>query len=135
MSIRPLKALVLDDNEDFARSLAEAINIYDPEVEVRYTDNAFDAGLIVASYSPNVILLDLVMPGIDGYEICKKIKADAAFRHINIIAMTGFATPKGIARIKKLGASECLIKPFEIGVLVTLLRNAFEQQEGDHSLY
>jgi CheY-like chemotaxis protein len=62
---------------------------------------------------PDVVLLDLMLPGIDGFEICQRAKSDEATRHIPIIFLTAQPQPAFVARAMALGAAGYLVKPFD----------------------
>ena len=68
------------------------------------------------------------MPGMDGYEVCRNLKADPNTRSLRIIAMTGYATAENIARIIKEGAEACLAKPLKAQELFSLLGIKKKQQ-------
>ena len=62
---------------------------------------------------PDVVLLDLMLPGMDGFEICQRAKADEATRQIPIIFLTAQPQPASVARAMALGAAGYLVKPFD----------------------
>jgi CheY-like chemotaxis protein len=74
--------------------------------------DGFEAGQLVATFRPNVILLDLRLPQLDGFEVCRRIKENPETAGIHVICMTGFYTEAAAERIKSLGAVMLLEKPF-----------------------
>jgi two-component system cell cycle response regulator len=54
-----------------------------------------------------------MMPGLDGFQVCERIKSDPATRHIRVIAMTGYPDPRHVERILAAGAEDCLAKPLD----------------------
>ena len=107
------RILIVDDNEKLAGYLVELFHHLPdaPEVEVAY--DGFEAGGKVEAFQPHIVLLDLMMPGLDGFTVCKRLKQDPTTRAIRIIAMTGYASPENIQHILEAGAEACLVKPFE----------------------
>ncbi|MBN2295699.1 MAG: response regulator, partial [Pirellulales bacterium] len=67
---------------------------------------------------PDVVILDLRMPGMDGYEVCRMIKAQDSTRHAEVIAITAFPSPESEQRIIDCGARVCLAKPLDLDLLV-----------------
>lgn len=68
---------------------------------------------MVHDFHPTLILLDLMMPKVNGFEICKMIKSDSATKNIRVIAMTGYLNTHHATDILAEGAETCLEKPFE----------------------
>ena len=74
--------------------------------------DGFEAGQQVATFRPDVIFLDLRLPGLDGFEVCRRIKSNPMTEHIKIIAMTGYYEGDVAQRVVELGAALLLQKPF-----------------------
>ena len=91
--------------------------------------DGFEAGRLVWTFRPNVVLLDLRMPGMDGFQVCRTIKADPETSVTAILAMTGFHTPDTEAKILECGALRCFAKPVEPGELAGVIDSLFD--EGD----
>lgn len=106
-----LRVLVVDDDAPFARYLVEILGQLDEPAEVRVAENGFVAGTQVHQFRPNVVILDLLIPGLDGFEVCRRLKADPELTGVRVIALTGFATPENVERILEAGAEACLRKP------------------------
>jgi len=113
----PTRVLVVDDNRSFARYLADLLASQSLEIKTETAHDGFDAGRKVLQFDPAIVLLDLKMPGMDGFSVCQQLKDDEATRHIRIIAMTGYYTPENELKILKAGAEACLAKPFDKVVL------------------
>ena len=91
----------------------------DVKVELAY--DGFEAGQKIEIFQPNIVLLDLMMPGLDGYEVCHRIKQDPRTKSIRIIAMTGYPTEENKEHILSEGAEICLAKPLNREQLLGLL--------------
>ena len=113
----PTRVLVVDDNRSFARYLADLLASQSLEIKTETAHDGFDAGRKVLQFDPAIVLLDLKMPGMDGFSVCQQLKDDEATKHIRIIAMTGYYTPENELKILKAGAEACLAKPFDKVVL------------------
>ncbi|HGX93876.1 MAG TPA: response regulator, partial [Candidatus Tenderia sp.] len=87
------KILVVDDSEPFTAFLVKLLQKLPYPVEISIARDGFDAGRKVVSIVPDVVLMDIKMPGMDGYAVCEQLKADSRTKHIRVIAMTGYYTP------------------------------------------
>jgi excisionase family DNA binding protein len=108
-----LRLLVVDDDAQFAGYLQELLKEQPGVAKVLIAGNGFEAGILTYKFHPHVVLLDLMMPGLDGFAVCRQIKQDPTTRRIRVIAMTGYATGENRQRILEAGAEQCLAKPFE----------------------
>ena len=116
------KILIVEDDLQVARYLFEFLRDRSGIEAVDIADSGFEAGRKVQSFSPNLVLLDLMMPGIDGFAVCRALKSDPATRNIRVLAMTGFPSADNIERILDEGAEVCLQKPVDTDRLLELLR-------------
>lgn len=117
MSLRHLqddefRVLIVDDDEQVIDYLLNLFRTLPGNVSVEVAHDGFSAGHKVFSFRANVMLLDLMMPGMDGFEVCKQMKANPETEKIRIIAMTGHPTSENMERIVSMGAETCLEKPF-----------------------
>ncbi len=116
------RILIIDDEIDFRELLKERLEFVGHE-----TEEAED-GLIglekVASYKPDVILLDLIMPNMDGYEVLKALQADEGTRQIPAIVLTGQDDFEAISTALQLGASNYLDKPCSSEDLLNAVQTA-----------
>jgi len=131
-----LRLLVVDDDPQFAAYLVELLRDQEAVDEVATAANGFEAGIMTYEFHPNVVLLDLMMPGLDGFSVCSRLKQDPATRHIRVIAMTGYSTEENRQRILEAGAEHCLAKPFDAHQLLAAIgiaahaRSATEREPG-----
>jgi DNA-binding response OmpR family regulator len=122
------RVLVVDDEAGIREMLAEHLSTRTNPYEVLTAADGFEAGRLVATFRPDVVLLDLRMPGLDGFQICRTIKADPDTSSTIVVAMTGFHTPETEARILECGAIRCFAKPLEPSTLSGFIDSALEQQ-------
>jgi len=90
---------------------------------VKTAVDGFDAGIKVVEFGPELILMDLVMPGMDGIEACRRIKDKSGTSEIKVLMMTGFDTPENRDRSKQAGADGYLSKPINYDVLLEKVKN------------
>ena len=107
-----IKVLVVDDDQTIIAVIQRFLEHTKTNFEVNVADDGFEAGRQMALFHPNVVFLDLRLPGIDGYEVCRRIKSSPDTANAQIIAMTAYYDEEGDRRIKELGAAMCLQKPF-----------------------
>lgn len=119
LGVAPTRVLVVDDEPAITQLIARAITIAHKNFEVFEANDGFRAGTLVATLKPDVVILDLRMPGMDGYEVCQLIKSQEATKHTQVIAMTAYPTDENEKRIKQCGAKVCLSKPLDIKQLLT----------------
>ena len=124
------RVLVVDDEASIREVLTEHLTTREKPYEVMAAADGFEAGRLVATFKPDVVLLDLRMPGMDGFQVCRTIKADPETSNTVVIAMTGYYTPETEARILECGAMRCIAKPIEPSALGTQIDQLFDQGTG-----
>src|SRR3954468_7965747 len=107
-----MKVLVVEDDRSIQMVL-ELVLTRTAKCEVVLASEGNDGLAKIKQHKPDVILLDLMLPGIDGFEICKRAKEDPSTRAIPIIFLTAQPQPAAIAKAMSLGAAAYLIKPFD----------------------
>jgi hypothetical protein len=115
------KILVVDDNKDLVRVLEIALKIWGHEV--RIANDGPVAIRIAHSFAPEVVILDIGMPGIDGYTVCIMMCKDPQLKHTFFIAQTGLLSLEHRLLSKKAGFHYHLIKPFNLDDLYDILEN------------
>lgn len=116
-----LRVLVVDDNTDSADSLAIALQMMGSEVMTAYDGEA--AVSVAAASRPDVILLDIGLPKLNGYEVCRHIRAQAWGKQMFILAQSGWSQDEHRERTRDAGFDHHLVKPVDPDVLLRLLRN------------
>lgn len=111
----PRRVLIVDDNEDAANSLAMILNLGGHETASVYT--AVDALQRAASFRPDVVLLDIGLPGMDGYEVAQKLRELPGLRDVRLVAVTGYGRSDDRIRARDAGFDDHLTKPVEFAVL------------------
>ena len=120
-----VRILVVDDDQYITRYLLELLSITADQLgldlKTEHAADGFDAGAKVFRFRPHIMLLDLMMPGMDGFDVCRVLKEDPVTRAIRVIAITAFATDEHIERIINAGAEACLSKPIDQQTLFAAL--------------
>jgi excisionase family DNA binding protein len=111
------KGLIVDDDEELVELIRDVLES-DGRFEVRVANNGFDAGMMVKEYHPDVIVLDVMLPDINGKEVCQRVRSDSALDDVKIICISGMVETDKIAELRQAGANDFLQKPFEVEKLV-----------------
>jgi excisionase family DNA binding protein len=108
------RILVVDDEPVVLELIRDVVKELSHKFEVEVAKDAFDAGRLVVSFRPQLIFLDLMMPGVDGFEVCARLKKDPQTTNTEVIAITGYYTETNMERILNAGAAACLKKPLDV---------------------
>lgn len=114
LSPRTVKRIVVVDDEPEIVNLA--MRVLGPGgagYEVKTAADGYTAGRLVHSLLPDLVLLDIRMPGIDGFAVCKSIKTSPDTRHAKVLVVTAYGTDENVRRLRDLGAEDFLDKPFD----------------------
>jgi excisionase family DNA binding protein len=111
------KVLIVDDDEELVELIKEVLE-KDGRFEIRSANNGFDAGMLVKEYRPDLIVLDIMLPDINGKEVCQRVRSDKTMDAVKIICISGMVEEDKVADLRAAGADDFLHKPFEIEKLV-----------------
>lgn len=112
------RVLVADDESTMVMAVSEALRTEIPEVEIETAQDGYAACLKAGAFNPQVVILDLLMPNMNGFEACKALKNEQSLTRPKIIAITGYPEDGNLERIVECGADCCLVKPFDMDELV-----------------
>jgi CheY-like chemotaxis protein len=115
------KILIVDDDIHFAEFLETLLKVEIKNVEVEISLDGFDAANKLHDFTPSIMLLDLKMPSLDGFQVCQRVKENPLQNHIRVITISGDVTESETNKLKTLGAEACLQKPINITTLLSLL--------------
>ncbi|MBF0594800.1 MAG: response regulator [Candidatus Omnitrophica bacterium] len=119
------KILIVDDDHEMANALRRVLmNQKKYTVEVCYDGPAAEQK--VREFHPDLILLDLKMPGMDGYEVCVRLRQDPATKDLKIIVVSGALDMDSVERFMKAGANDYLTKPFRNEFLILKVERLLE---------
>jgi excisionase family DNA binding protein len=111
------KVLVVDDDPDLVEMMTKVLED-DGRFEVRVAANGFDAGMMVKEYRPDLIVLDVMLPDINGKEVCQRVRADNSLEGVRILCISGMVEEDKVQELRDAGADDFLQKPFEIEELL-----------------
>lgn len=114
-----MKILVVDDNRDAATSLSMLVEVLGHEQRVAF--GGLEALALVEGFVPDVVLLDLGMPGIDGFETCRRLRQQPWGSRVIVIAVTGWGQAEHVQMTRAAGFDLHLTKPVPPDELVALL--------------
>jgi DNA-binding response OmpR family regulator len=111
------KILVVDDDLELVELITDVLD-KDGRFEVRSVNNGFDAGMMVKEYHPDLLVLDVMLPDINGKEVCQRVRSDSTMDDVKIICISGMVEQDKIEDLRASGADDFLQKPFEVDQLV-----------------
>ena len=111
------RVLIVDDDEDLVELIADHLE-RDSRFEIRTANNGFDAGMMVKEYRPDIIVLDVMLPDINGKEVCQRVRSDKTMEDTRIICISGMVEEDKVADLRDAGADDFMHKPFEVEKLI-----------------
>ena len=124
--VEPL-VLVVDDYDDARQMYAESLLV--SGFRVAQAADGEQAVELARSLSPDVILMDLSLPGVDGWEATRRLKADARTQHIPVVALTGHALSSALDAARAAGCDRFVVKPALPEVVIAEVRQAISKKE------
>src|ERR1700686_981322 len=111
------KVLLVDDDAELVELMTKVFD-EDGGLEGRMPSNGFDAGMMVKEYRPDLIVLDVMLPDINGKEVCHRVRSDVSLEDVRILCISGMIEEDKISELKLAGADHFLHKPFDIEELI-----------------
>ena len=124
------KILIVDDDRMIRDILTQILSRKGYRIET--AADGFDAGFKIKGFMPGLIILDLMMPGLDGFEVCRRVKEKSEISHIKILIITGYDTKENMDRIMATGADDYMAKPLDKGSLLKHVEGLLNQKRPDH---
>ena len=118
------RILIIDDEPSMTRMIRLTLEMT-KRYQVREENQAMRALATAREFKPDLILLDVIMPGVDGGELARRIKADAVLRHVPVVFLTGTVTKKEAAEGAVTAGYPLLSKPVSLKSLVECMENTF----------
>ena len=116
-----LRVLIADDEPEWIELLVEILSETEDDVVIETAADGFEAGQKVAGFRPHLVLLDLMMPGIDGVQVCQAIKRDPETSSARVICVSGFIDEESKKRLKDAGVERCIAKPIDTTELLSVI--------------
>ena len=111
---RRIRILVVDDDPIIVESIVQGLEEDEFDYEVISAADGFEAGLQVNHFKPDLMILDIMMPDIKGYEVCEKIKSNPETEHTKIIVLSAYLDDEKFKQMKQYGADVCFSKPLPL---------------------
>ena len=111
------KILIVDDDEELVELLVDVFE-RDGRFEIRSANNGFDAGMMVKEFRPDLVVLDVMLPDINGKEVCQRVRSDQSLESVNIICISGMVEQDKIQDLIESGANDFMHKPFTVDRLL-----------------
>ena len=108
------KILVVDDDKIIVERIVQALEEDEFGYEMISASDGFEAGLQVNHFKPDLLILDIMMPDINGYEVCQKLKAAPETEEIKIIVLSAYLDDDAFKKMKEYGADACFSKPLPL---------------------
>lgn len=120
------KIMIVEDDVDISSMIEYNLNA--EGYESCKVDNGLHALQMVKKFKPDLIILDIMLPGMNGFEVCKKLKADEDMAHVSIIILTVKNSETDIVLGLELGADDYVTKPFSPRILLARIRNVLRRE-------
>jgi excisionase family DNA binding protein len=111
------KVLVVDDDTDLVELIVDGLD-RDGRFDVRTANNGFGAGMLVKEFRPDLVILDVMLPDINGREVCQRVRTDPSLDAVKIICISGMVDADKIDQLRASGANDFVQKPFAIDDLI-----------------
>ena len=112
-----MDALGVDDDEELVELLVDVCE-RDGRFETRTANNGFGAGMLVKEFRPDLVVLDVMLPDINGKEVCQRVRSDSSLEAVKIICISGMVEQDKIADLRAVGADDFMHKPFTVDKLL-----------------
>ena len=123
-----IKILVVDDDAIIVETIVQALEEDENDYEVISASDGFEAGLQVNHFKPDLLILDIMMPDIKGYEVCQKIKSHDETKATKIIVLSAYLDEEKFKKMKEYGADACFSKPLPLPQLKEEVAQLLELQ-------
>jgi excisionase family DNA binding protein len=111
------KVLIVDDDQELVDLMVDLFD-RDGRFDIRTANNGFDAGMLVKEFRPDLVILDVMLPDINGKEVCQRVRGDSTLEAVKIICISGMVEQDKVAELKAAGANDFMQKPFAIEKLL-----------------
>jgi excisionase family DNA binding protein len=111
------KVLIVDDDKEVLELMVELL-VRDGRFETRTAASGYDAGIMTEQFRPDLLLLDYMLPDVNGNVVCKTIKSNPDLAQTKVIIVSGVVNPSEIDELIEAGAEEFVQKPFSISEMI-----------------
>jgi excisionase family DNA binding protein len=121
------KVLLVDDDTELVEVMTKFLE-EDGRFEVKIATTGFDAGMLVKEYRPDMIVLDVMLPDINGKEVCQRVRADSTMEEVRILCISGMIEEDKIQDLRLAGADDFMHKPFDAEQLIERMCKLLEME-------
>ena len=111
------RVLIVDDDEELVELMSDVFS-RDRRFEIRTANNGFGAGMAVNEFRPDLVVLDVMLPDINGKEVCVRVRGDRKLDDVKIICISGMVEQDKVAELIEAGANDFMQKPFTVEKLL-----------------
>jgi excisionase family DNA binding protein len=124
------KVLLVDDDTELVEIMTKFLE-EDGRFEVKIATTGFDAGMLVKEYRPDIIVLDVMLPDINGKEVCQRVRADNTMEDVRILCISGMIEEDKIQDLRLSGADDFMHKPFDAEMLIERMCKLLEMEPAE----
>jgi two-component system, OmpR family, response regulator len=121
------RVLIVDDDPRIVELYLDVFS-RDPRFEVKTAGNGYDAGLLTGSFKPHLVVLDYMLPDINGTVVCQRLRENAALADTRVLCISGVVNQQEIDGLMAAGANAFLKKPFELSALIGKIEELLEME-------
>lgn len=110
---RARSVLIVDDEPDIREIVRRILADLSPGLKIEEASDGYEAGIKIGNLKPDLVILDVMMPRVDGLSLCKSIRENPATRDVKVLAITAFPEHDNIRKMYDAGADLCLMKPIQ----------------------
>ncbi len=121
------KVLLVDDDVELVEVMTKFLE-EDGRFEVKIATTGFDAGMLVKEYRPDMLVLDVMLPDINGKEVCQRVRADNTMEDVRILCISGMIEDDKIQDLRLAGADDFMHKPFDADQLIERMCKMLEME-------
>ena len=125
------RVLIIEDDPSFLKMLK--MHLEKNHLQVLFARNGLDGYSKVRKVKPNLVILDLMLPGMDGHKVCHMIKSDNKLNHIPVIILTSRDLDEDVIKAEKSGADAFIVKTTKMGTVMDVVKSILEEAEAEHS--
>ncbi len=111
------KVLIVDDDVELVELMVDVF-VRDGRFDYKTANNGFDAGMLVKEFRPDLVVLDVMLPDINGKEVCQRVRSDPTMSSVKIVCISGMVEQDKIADLRLAGADDFMNKPFVVDQLL-----------------
>ncbi|MGO9571528.1 MAG: response regulator [Desulfomonilaceae bacterium] len=113
----PKRILVVEDDPLIIETIVRSLEEESYDYEIVSAADGIEARFEVSHFNPDLLILDIMMPNIDGHEVCRKVKQDPSTSHMKVMVLSAYMNEENYERMKEAGADVCFSKPLPLEML------------------